>query len=292
MFKRVDLLLHPRNREAPLLAQRIEKKLRSRGVEVGRTQREHGRDRKLGPSVDLLVAIGGDGTVLRAQRLAVERDVPVLGVGAGRLGFLAEIAPQDLDDGLERLVAGAYRIEERSLIEVLHERSGGQHVGTYTALNDAVLARGRSLRSLWIAVTVDGVHLANYVADGIIAATATGSTAYSLAAGGPILTPELRNIVLTPIAAHLSVVQSLILSGDAKIGLSLVRSQDAQFSVDGQLDVTVSYGDKLTVTMADTTAKFIRVSAPSRFYTELVARLQHDLDRMRGPSGTETPPQT
>jgi NAD+ kinase len=286
VLKRVDLLVHPRNREAPALAQRIEKRLRAAGIQVGRTQRAHGKDRELDPSVDLLVAIGGDGTVLRAQRLATECRVPVLGVGAGRLGFLAEVAPHELDDALERLVSGEYRVEHRSLLAIRHEREG-QRDGVYTALNDVVLARGRSLRSLWIAVSIDDTHLANYVADGIIVATATGSTAYSLAAGGPILAPELRSIVLTPIAAHLSVVQSLVLSGDARVSLSLVRSQEAQTSVDGQADIAVAYGDKLTVTTADETARFVRLTPPSQFYTELVPRLQHDLDRMRGPSGTD-----
>lgn len=286
MLSKVAVLTHPRSREAADLAQVIENTLRQRRVRVVRTQRSYGRDRALEPDVELLIAIGGDGTVLRAQRLAVEAGVSVLGVGAGRLGFLAEVTPAQVDGAIAEVLEGQYRIEHRCLIEVTHTRDE-RVLGTYTALNDAVLARGRSPRSLWISSTIDGAHLANYVADGIIAATATGSTAYSLAAGGPILSPELPDIVLTPIAAHLSVVQSLILSGHSRLGLSLVRSQDASLSVDGQVDVTVSYGDQLQITTSETTAKFVRLTPASQFYSQLVARLQHNLDRMRGPSGTD-----
>ncbi len=280
------MLTHPRSSEAAQLAHTLENRLRSAGVRVTRTQRSQGRDRPLERDVDLLIAVGGDGTVLRAQRLAVECGVPVLGVGAGRLGFLAETTPDQIEAALAALLAGDYRIEHRSLISITHQRDE-RVLGKYTALNDAVLARGRSPRSLWISVTVDGAHLSNFVADGIIAATATGSTAYSLAAGGPILAPELPDIVLTPIAAHLSVVQSLILSGKSRLGLSLVRSQDASLAVDGQVDQTVSYGDSLEITTSDTTAQFVRFTPASQFYTQLVARLQHNLDRMRGPSGTD-----
>jgi NAD+ kinase len=289
VIKRAALLTHPRGREAAELAGRIETAFRAAGVRVERTQRAHGKDRQLAPGVDLLVAVGGDGTVLRAQRMAVETRVPVLGVGAGRLGFLAEVTPEELDGAIACLLRGEYRIEHRRLLDVIHDR-GDKRLATYAALNDAVLARGRSPRSLWISVSVDGAHMANHVADGLIAATATGSTAYSLAAGGPIVSPELAHIVLTPIAAHLSVVQSVIVPGESRVEMALVRSQDAALTVDGQVDVTVSYGDRVTVTNSETTAQFVRFTPPSQFYTELVPRLQHNLERTRGPSGTDVEP--
>ncbi len=264
----------------------MEQTLRAAGVHTLRTQRERGKDRRLPADVELLIAVGGDGTVLRAQRMAVLEGIPVLGIAAGRLGFLAEIAPAQLDDSIQRLLNGDYRIEHRGMLCVVHERDGRPH-GEHTALNDAVLARGRSPRSLWISLSVDDSHLANYVADGIIAATPTGSTAYSLAAGGPILAPELRNITLTPIAAHLSIVQSVILSPESRVELKLVRSQDASLTVDGQVDTTFSLGDRLLITTSDVRARFVRMTPPSQFYTQLVARLQHDLDRTHGPSGTD-----
>jgi NAD+ kinase len=239
----------------------------------------------------MLLAIGGDGTVLRAQRLAIPARAPVLGVAAGRLGFLAEVEPRELDSALSRILAGDCRVEQRCLLGLTHLRRD-KELSTQTAVNDVVI-RGRAPRSLWIAVWVDGAHVANYVADGIIAATATGSTAYSLAAGGPILAPELGNILLTPVAAHLSFVQSLVLAETARVQLGLVRPQDAYLSVDGQGDPAFLHGDRLLVEKSEQTARFVRVSPPSEFYAQLVERLQHNLSRSPDPGassrGTERP---
>lgn len=278
MIKKVSILTHPRSTEAADLAHRSEHVLREAGVRVVRTQRARGQDRNLDSDTDILFAVGGDGTVLRAQRLGLKWQVPVFGIGAGRLGFLAEVTPSDLDDALDRIIRGDFAVERRSTLDVTHYRQENC-LSKYTALNDAVLARGRNPRSLWVEVRVDGAILASYVTDGIIAATATGSTAYSLAAGGPVLAPDLPNILLTPIAAHLSFVQSVIVSDRSRIELSLVRSQDAQLAVDGQVDVPVLFGDRLLITGSPQAAQFIRLTPPNNFYSQLVARLQHNLAR-------------
>lgn len=228
----------------------------------------------------MVIAVGGDGTVLQAQRLAIPNRTPVLGVSVGRLGFLAEVLPADLESSLERIIDGDYRVEERSLLEVAHYRES-EHLGTYNALNDVVLARGCSPSSLYISAKVDDASLAHYVADGIIAATATGSTAYSLAVGGPVLAPELPNILLTTIAAHLNFVQSIVLSSKSTIELSLLRSQEASLSVDGQVNASVEYGDRLVIESGKGSARFVRLQKPNHFYTQLVARLQHNLARAK-----------
>lgn len=277
-LRRVSMLLHPRSQEAAELGERTERRLRSAGVHVQRVHRQAGKDQSLDPDTDLMIAIGGDGTVLRAQRLAVPCRVPVLGIGAGRLGFLAELTPEELDRGLSRILSGECNVEHRTLLEVAHHREGVR-VALHSALNDAVLARGRVPRSLWIDVWIDGAQMHQYVADGVIAATATGSTAYSLAAGGPILAPELPSIILTPIAAHLSFVQSIVLAEHTHIKLSLVRSQDALLSVDGQADAPVIFGDTLNITTSTETARFLRLQPPGQFYTQLVHRLQRKDDR-------------
>lgn len=279
-MRKVEVLTHPRSREAAEVAEKVEKTLRSAGVDTRRTHRQHGRDADLLPGTELLVAIGGDGTVLRAQRLAVRAEIPVLGVGAGRLGFLAETVPEDLDAALAQLLRGEFREELRSLIGFTHHRHSGQ-VESHTALNDVVLARGRNPRSLWIDVKVDGASMAHYVADGVIAATPTGSTAYALAAGGPILSPELPAIVLTPIAAHLSIVHSVVIAEGSCIELALLRPQDAALSVDGQVDLQVGYGDRLVITTSEQRARFLRLTPPNQFYAKLVPRLQHNLSRTR-----------
>lgn len=286
MSRTVALLSHPRSEEAKRLSGRISRVLAAGGVAVEPVRRERGVDGQLPPGSELVVAVGGDGTVIRAQRLAIAHELPVLGVGAGRLGFLAELTPEELDDALGRVIGGEYTVEHRGMLDVvLYRRDGASE--RHVALNDTVLARGRRPSSLWFSVAVDDTHLANYVADGVIAATATGSTAYSLAAGGPILAPELRDIVITPIAAHLSVVQSIILPAATRIELRLLRSHDASIAIDGQVDRTVALGDRLVVTASERTARFVRLTPPGQFYTELVARLQHNLDRLRGPSGTD-----
>jgi len=275
-MKKISILTHPRSEEAARLAEVVEQFCARAEVAAVRTQRTQGRDRSLDPDTDMLIAIGGDGTVLRAQRLAVRQKTPVLGVGAGRLGFLAEVVPPDVEKAMQRVLSGDYRVEHRSLITVSHHREGDS-LGTYSALNDVVLARGKSPRSLWIQVVVDGATLAQFVADGVIAATATGSTAYSLAAGGPILAPQVPAILLTPIAAHLSFVQSVIVPDTSHIELSLLRPQDALFTADGQVDRQVKFGDRLVIKPSRNTAQFVRLTPSSQFYSELVSRLQYNL---------------
>ncbi len=277
-LSKVLIITRPRSREAAELADLAERTLRDAGVTVERSRRERGRDCPPTRGTDLLIAVGGDGTVLRGQRTAAQHQIPVLGVSAGRLGFLAETDRDELPEALRRLLQGDYREEERSLLNIEHHREGAQ-IERYTALNDAVLARGARPRSVWISVKVDGALLGHYVADGIIAATATGSTAYSLAAGGPILAPEMSNILLTPIAPHLSTVHSTVLPEGSLVELSLVRPQDAAVSVDGQLDVPVLYGERLLISTSPERARFIRLSPPSAFYSQLVPRLQHNTER-------------
>ncbi len=278
-MKHAAILTHPSSPEAPAVTRRLERLLGDAGVEVSHLACYDDGEEPPG-STDMVVAVGGDGTVLQAQRLAVPRELPVLGVAAGRLGFLAEIEPETLEESLGSVLEGRYRIERRCLVRVVQVRDG-RDIGSYSALNDVVLARGRTPQSLWISVKIDGASLANYIADGVIAATATGSTAYSLAVGGPVLAPELPNILLTSIAAHLSFVQAIVLPAEARIELALLRAQESFLSVDGQVNVPVQYGDDLVVTSSDERAQFVRLGSPSRFYAQLVARLQYNLARTR-----------
>lgn len=289
-MRRAALLVHPRNPAARDIRRIAERELRDAGVELECIAEDGSQD---GPALpdgaDVLIAIGGDGTVLRAQRMAVPRGVPVLGVACGRLGFLAEVAPDDVEQRLAQLLNGAFRIERRALLSATLLRPGAEEE-RYYALNDAVLARGQVPRSLSLEVAVDGADTAHYVADGLIAATATGSTAYSLAAGGPILAPELRNLVLTPIAAHLSFVRSTILREDSVVEVRLAREQEAFLAVDGQVDVQVQIEHRVRIQIADVSALFVRFGPPSDFYRQLVPRLQHNLARLstRRPGTVES----
>lgn len=286
MIKSVSILTHQSHLEAPVIADRITEILGRSGVNaevLGETEHDGG----LPGNPDMVIAVGGDGTVLHAQRLAVPREVPVLGVSAGRLGFLAEVLPPDLESALEHILAARYRIEQRHLIDVKLTRESGEAF-RYSALNDIVLARGCMPNSLYVAAKVDGASLANYVADGIIAATATGSTAYSLAVGGPILAPELPDILLSTIAAHLSFVQSIVISPASQVELTLLRDQEASLSVDGRINTPIKYGDVMVVKSSSKHAQFVRLRDANHFYAQLVARLQHNLARARvdGSDGT------
>jgi NAD+ kinase len=166
--------------------------------------------------LDLAIAFGGDGSLLRVARWLAASDVPIVGVKMGRLGFLSELEPADLFAGLDPYLAGDYWLDVRSMLRAEHLPGDGPAIEPaadlqLVALNDAVVSRGMAGRAVRLAIEVDGHELMNYTADGVIVATATGTTAYSFAAGGPILMPELQNLVVTPICPHLHGINGLVL---------------------------------------------------------------------------------
>ncbi len=228
--------------------------------------------------IDLLIALGGDGTTLRAARLAIRRRIPVLSVALGHLSFMAELQPEELFDGLETLLAGGGWRDERTLIEatIHHDGHGGGEAERILALNDVVLTRGEINRSVVIDVEIYDAHITTYHADGIIAATATGSTAYALAAGGPLIDPRSHALVLVPIAAHLTNIPSLVLHEDAVVTLRLRSRHPAAFSADGRGSVPLHEGDVVEVRRATQSCVFARVHPPSTFYAMLAQRLRRD----------------
>ncbi len=220
---------------------------------------------------DLMVAVGGDGTMLRASHLCAPYGLPILGVNTGRLGFLIQVGQKEWQTSFDALLKGEFWIENRMMLRAEHGRSG-ETLGNWHALNEAVVTRGPSVRPVRLSVSVDGRLLANYVADGIIAATPTGSTAYALAAGGPILPPELRNILLVPIAPHLSVDRAVVLSEGTPVNITL-HSGDAVLSIDGQIPVGLAEGDVVEIRAGDYTAQFVRFGDIGYFYRNLNAHM-------------------
>ncbi|HYO50403.1 MAG TPA: NAD(+)/NADH kinase, partial [Chloroflexia bacterium] len=166
--------------------------------------------------LDLIFTFGGDGTILRAARHAAPLGVPLVGINLGRVGFLTELNPSQVDERLPRFLEGNYWLEERTMLNAVLWR-GSAMVDTFVALNDIVASRAALSRVVNCTLSVNGRKVTTYVADGVIVATPTGSTAYSMAAGGPILHPELRSIVVTPIAPYLTIVKSLVLPDTYKI---------------------------------------------------------------------------
>ncbi len=280
-FQRIGILHHPRKPESLDLAGQMEQFLRSAGVDE--TWRHSAWDSEVIksrlPDVDLLITLGGDGTMLRAARLGAAFNVPMLGVKMGRLGFLAEIFPQDWPSPLEKLLDGDYWIEERLMVRAIVEKAGsngGERTVrcTFDALNDVVLSRGSLARIVRVSANLDGGYLTTYTCDGLIVSTATGSTAYALAAGGPILPPDLRNILVIPVAPHMSMDRAVVLSEGAEVRLRVYSDHSAMLTVDGQFEVEVDDSDEIVVDSSPYQARFIRLRPRSYFYQTLMDKLK------------------
>jgi NAD+ kinase len=243
--------------------------LEGRGIEVWEATRE---DRPALPrSTRLIVTLGGDGTLLAAARLAARRDVPLLGVNLGRLGFLTELEADQLCSGLQRFLDGDYRVDERTMIEVVVER-GGRRVRRGVGLNEVVLQRAAAGGLVRMRLTVDGEEIGQIDADGLIVATATGSTAYALAAGGPILEPALQDLVLVPMSPFALTVRPIVLPPRRGVSVELARS-GAVASVDGGVVWHLRQDDRVRVTEYERRLRMVRFTPPERFYVLLRQKL-------------------
>jgi NAD+ kinase len=251
----------------------LEKWLEERGLEVlpdpeaGRWTSAGGIPRKeLMQRADLVVALGGDGTLLAVARAIGDRDVPILGVNLGTLGFLAETAREDLFPALEAVLEERMLVEERMRFEVGVERDG-ESLGHFTALNDAVISNTGLSRMVHLATRADGAEVTTYHADGLIVATPTGSTAYSLSAGGPLLLPTLQAIVLTPISAHTLTQRPLVLPETSVVEIYVEerRGGEVHVTVDGQVGRALEDDDLVTVRRSDHPARLLVPSNQNRF---------------------------
>jgi NAD+ kinase len=278
-MQRIGVLYNPLSEQSTRISVEVAEWLCGRGIEVWRGVSHEGREEPLVlEKLELLISLGGDGTVLRAARLAIPRGIPVLPVALGHLSFMAELQPEELVSGLETLLAGGGWLDERTLIEatIFHDGHGGDAPDHTLALNEILLGRGDISRVAAIDVEIYDARLTTYHADGIVAATATGSTAYALAAGGPIIDPRSKALALVPIAAHLTNIPSLILHEDAVITLKLRSRHPAAFSADGRDSIPLHEGDIVQVRRAQQTCLFARVSPPSTFYAMLTQRLRRE----------------
>ena len=273
-FHKVAIITHPKLAGAPAEAESIAQALAGYVIQ---TKTGFLYDETIHRSVksgeyDLLIALGGDGTMLRAGHLCGPSGVPVLGVNVGRFGFLMEIHQQQWRDFIPRLVAGDYWIEKRMMLCAEQWRAG-EKLGSWDVLNEVVGSRGQFIRPVHLTTTIDGRHLTTYVADALIVATPTGSTAYALAAGGPILPPELRNFVLVPVAPHLSLERAIVLAEQARISITIQADHQAVFSIDGQVPIGLSDDDRVDVYAGKHMVHFIRFQDPDYFYRNLTAHM-------------------
>ena len=237
--------------------------------------------------LDLLVTLGGDGTMLRAARIGSRYGVPILGIKLGRVSFLGEIMPDNWQEPLGRMLAGDYWLEERMLLDVAVARSNGPTPAPgdpiplppapdhrYQALNDVVVSRGSLARLITVEAWVDQSYLTSYRADGVIVATPTGCTGYALAAGGPIVPPELKNILLLPICPHLSLDLPVVLSQGATVTLLARADQPPILTVDGQFEITLAEGDRVEICASSHVSQFVHVQDRAYFYRTLMERLR------------------
>ena len=223
----------------------------------------------------LIITAGGDGTILRVARAAAPYEIPILGINMGRVGFMAEVSVKDAEKRIPFYLNGEPRIEERLMLQATVRRPGENDPWlTVHALNDAVVSRGAVARLIDVDVTIDGAHLATYRADGVIAATATGSTGYALSAGGPVLHPESKVLLIQPLAAHISLQTGVVIPDTSVLELRVPHDDgDAVLSVDGMTDSALTPTDTILVQRSPYVARFLRADPPSAFYAALTGRL-------------------
>jgi NAD+ kinase len=270
-MKKIGILYHPMNRAAHSLAEEVETFLTARGMAVWLCSAWEGEQARsqLG-GTELLLTIGGDGTILRAAQIAAgAKPLPITGINMGKLGFMTEISAKEAKEKLPVLLEGKGWLDERAMLEASID--GGD---TYYALNDVVMARGAVARVVYIEASIDGEKLTTYKADGVVVATATGSTGYSLSAGGPILYPRAKEYLLLPILPHLSLGYSLVLPATAVVKLRIATVHEATLSIDGHINPPLADGAVITVRRSKATTRFLRLRPENAFYATLEAKLK------------------
>ncbi|HEY5476813.1 MAG TPA: NAD(+)/NADH kinase [Tepidiformaceae bacterium] len=284
MLKRVIVFHAPQSEGAAVFAGQLAIEFKRREVEVLVADVWEPAPTAAIEAADLVVSVGGDGTVLRAARILVPHPVPILGVNMGRLGFLTGMSPRDFFNHLERILAQDWRIDERVMVraDVADPPAGVQP--TCHGLNDVVMSHRAPGRPIYVEMTIDGARVAVYRCDGIIVATPTGSTGYSLSAGGPILTPTEHHLVVTPVSAHLALGRSLVLQPDSVVDLRVTSDDGAILSVDGQDDVVLPVGATVRVRMSEYRARFVSFRDPTSFYSDLAQKLEFQLSSTMNPS--------
>ena len=231
------------------------------------TLRDHEEDLN---SSDLILTIGGDGTILRGVHVAASRDIPVLGVNMGRVGFMSDIESKDAINEISWYLDGNARIERRYMLNATIQGKESQSI---ISLNDVTVARGPIVRVIEVSTVVDGVHLATYRGDGVVVATATGSTGYTLALGGPVMDPASRDFLVKPIATHMSQFGGAILQASSTVELTVQSGEKATLNADGFIDVSLADGETVVITHAGDYASFLRRKPAPEFWGDLSRRL-------------------
>lgn len=264
---RLALVVRPDRTAAIVAARAAAARLRDAGQDVVEVSLDAADLVAAVAGVRVACVFGGDGTMLRAARAFAPLGIGLLGVNLGHLGFLTSTSLEDFDAVVGDVVAGRYTTEERTLLEARHLRAGAELLRVL-ALNDVVVARAELVRSIHVAARIDDESFAVYWADGIIVATATGSTAYGFSVGGPLILPSSRAIMIVPIAPHLSFPNAVVLDVDQTISLE-VQDEPARLSLDGQEEHPLRSGDRIEVRRAEPVARFVRTAGMRPFLAVL-----------------------
>jgi NAD+ kinase len=271
--RRIGLILKREDPRIPALVQAVVPWLESLGVEVFLDADSALPDplpcailpsSRFSSSIDVVAVFGGDGTFLHAARMVASDGIPILGVNLGSLGFLVEVKLEEMRPALQNLILGNYQLEERMLlqVDVIH---GDRTLAQYQALNDAVINKGAIARIIDLEVTVNSELVTITRADGLIVSTPTGSTAYSLSAGGPILYPTLGAFIITPICPHTLTNRPVVVPDRARVGICLLRGKDVMLTVDGQVGMTLGPGDRLVVKKAESSVRLVQPAGAAFF---------------------------
>lgn len=276
-MKRLALLYHPHKERALRLARQWNDEIIARGAPppLVASAWDEARAAQACEQVELILTLGGDGTLLRAVRIAAPCGVPAIGVKLGHVGFLSGLDPAHFSEKIDLLLQGNYSVEQRVMVRATWQRRG-ETLGTYDGINDVVVSRGKLARVIRVEALIDGERLGEFAADGAIVATATGSTAYSLAAGGPILAPDVHMLLLTFISPYLSPIHALVMPAGARLALTVHSPHTPILTIDGYHDVDLQDGDTVVAEASPHKAHFARLEPRTHFYQTLLDRLRED----------------
>jgi NAD+ kinase len=269
---RVGFVVHHGRPEAVKAAEELARWCLDRGMDVRSLEGIAGVSEPSDPAgfaegLDLVASVGGDGTLLRAAFMGHRADAPVLGVKVGRLGFLTEVGPEDAPAALEGWVHGELEVEERMALRAEAEGAGWDEA--QWALNEIIVEKRARHRVIRLAATVGEEHVTTFSADGVIVASPTGSTAYSFSAGGPIVSPELRCMVLMPVAPHMTFDRPVVLAPDERVTLEVRPDEPGLLSADGREGLELPVGSRVMISRADSPARLLRRKNPESFYSLL-----------------------
>ena len=276
-IKSVVILANPNNERAIAECEVVAGYLADKGIgaSFGLLNDESLRQDVKSGEHDLVITLGGDGTVLRAGHLCAPFGVPIMPINYGRFGFLIEVPSSNWKGHIDRMLAGDFWLEKRMMLNVSMQRDG-EEIENWQALNDIVVGRGKEMRPVHLRTSLDDKFLTTYVADALIVSTATGSTAYALAAGGPILPPDLRNLLIVPVAPHLSLDRAIVLAEGSKVKIEMQENTNTVISVDGHEAVDILVGDIIEVSASSHSVQIMRFQQAEYFYNSILSLMDQN----------------